>query len=282
VQLQERAVAQLEAEQPAEPQGPAKLLMSVDGAMVPLVGGESAEVKTLALGEVEAPIQRQGETVIRTQGISYFSRLIDATTLERLALVETHRRGMVAAGSVCAVSDGSEWCQGFVDYHQPDAVRILGFRHAAEHVAQIGQIAFGEGTPQAQQWLSQQLHRLKHERPTPVLQEVRGVVGIHADQPGLSEHLAYLEKREAHMRYPTLQTAGWPIGGGVVEGGQKLVVEAWLRGSGIHWARCHVDPMLALRKSVQRPLGRNVAADRRRTLLPDPATPSSTPTDTPS
>jgi hypothetical protein len=155
VQLQERAVVQLETEQPAEPQGPAKLFMSVDGAMVPLVGGEWAEVKTLALGEVEAPTQRHGETVIRTRGISYFSRLTDATTLERLALVETHRRGMVTAGAVCAVTDGSEWCQGFVDYHRPDAVRILDFPHAAEHVGQIGQIVFGEGTPQAQQWLSQ-------------------------------------------------------------------------------------------------------------------------------
>src|SRR4030042_1747696 len=69
---QERGVQQLEAEQPAEPEGPAKLFVSVDGAMVPLVGGEWAEVKTLALGEVEPPIQQRGATVLRTRELSYF------------------------------------------------------------------------------------------------------------------------------------------------------------------------------------------------------------------
>jgi hypothetical protein len=37
---------------PEAPAGPAKHLFSVDGAMVPLVSGEWAEVKTLVLGEI--------------------------------------------------------------------------------------------------------------------------------------------------------------------------------------------------------------------------------------
>src|SRR2546421_6462532 len=60
--LQTAAVEQLERELPAAPQGPAVQLLSVDGAMVPLVGGEWAEVKTLALGVVQEPVvNRRGE-----------------------------------------------------------------------------------------------------------------------------------------------------------------------------------------------------------------------------
>jgi hypothetical protein len=62
--------------------------------------------------------------------------------------------------------------------------------------------------------------------------------------------LAYLEKREAQMQYPAFRAAGWPIGDGAVESANKLVVEARLKGSGMHWARPHVDPMLALRNIV--------------------------------
>ena len=54
----------------------------------------------------------------------------------------------------------------------------------------------------------------------------------------------------AHMQYPTFLAAGWPIGDGAVESGNKLVVEARLKGSGMHWAWPHVDPMLALRNIV--------------------------------
>ena len=49
------------------------------------------------------------------------------------------------------------------------------------------------------------------------------------------------------MQYPLFQEQGWPIGSGIVESGNKLVVETRLKGSGMHWADRHVDPMLAIR-----------------------------------
>jgi len=247
VQVQEQAVDRLEREMPPAPQGPDKQFLSVDGAMVPLVGGEWAEVKTLAVGEVAPPVQHKGETVIQTGAMSYFSRLAEAKTFQRLALVETHRRGVETAGQVVAVTDGSEWCQSFVDFHRPDAVRILDFPHAGERLGQVGQAVWGEGAPAAKAWLTDQLHQLKHNGPVSVLATLRQLSVAYPDRPAIAEHLAYLEKREPHMQYPLFQAAGWPIGDGAVESGNKLVVEARLKGSGMHWARPHVDPMVALR-----------------------------------
>lgn len=247
VAVQEQEVARLERDAPPAPQGPEQQFLSVDGAFVPLVGGEWAEVKTLAIGEVEPPKQVKDETVIQTRALSYFSRLTDATTFQRWALVETHRRGVETAGAVGAVTDGAEWCQSFVDFHRSDAVRILDFPHAGEHLAQIGQVVFGEGTAATEAWFTQQLHQLKHAGPTAVLAEVHQLLAAHADLTALPEPVAYLDKREAQMQSPAFQAAGWPIGDGAVESGNKLVVEARLKGSGMHWARPHVDPLLALR-----------------------------------
>jgi hypothetical protein len=214
------------------------------------VGGVWAEVKTLAIGEVAAPVQEKGEWVVHTQAMSYFSRLADNHTFERLALVETHRRGVETAGQVGAVLDGAEWLQAFVDFHRPDAVRILDFPHGAEYIGKMGQAVYGEGTAASQAWLTPQLHRLKHEGPGQVLADLRTLTQVHPDLPELTDHLAYLEKRAAQMQYPAFQAAGWPIGSGAVESGNKLVVEARLKGSGMHWARSQVDPMLALRNIV--------------------------------
>ena len=66
----------------------------------------------------------------------------------------------------------------------------------------------------------------------------------------LPQALAYLEKRRAQMDYPRFQAQGWPIASGATESGNKLVVEARLKGAGMHWARAHVDPLLALRNVV--------------------------------
>jgi hypothetical protein len=52
------------------------------------------------------------------------------------------------------------------------------------------------------------------------------------------------------MDYPRFRAAGWPLGSGIIESGNKLVVEARLKGAGMRWARAHVNPLLGLRNAV--------------------------------
>ena len=257
VAVQTAEVEQLERILPPPPQGPAVQLMSVDGAYVPLVHKAWAEVKTLALGTVGEPVldAQRGESVVHTTELSYFSRLAEAEEFGRLALVEIHRRGTETAHQVCAVTDGAEWEQGFIDWHREDAVRILDFSHAAEYIAAAGQAVLGEGTPLFQVWLKDTLHELKHGQPEKVLTTLRDMQaevsarGSSGEAAGetIQKSLTYLEKRQEHMDYARFQALGYPIGSGSVESANKLVVEARMKGAGMHWARPHVDPMVALR-----------------------------------
>jgi len=255
VAVQTAEVEQLERRLPPAPEGPAVQLMSVDGAYVPLVHQEWTEVKTLALGTVGEPVLEKGEPVVHTTELSYFSRLAEAEAFGRLALVETHRRGSETAQQVCAVTDGAEWEQGFIDLHREDAVRILDFSHAAEYVAAAGQAVLGEGTPLFQVWFKDTLHELKHGQPEKVLTTLRDMQAeVSARGPSgeaagetIQKSLTYLEKRQEHMDYARFQALGYPIGSGSVESANKLVVEARMKGAGMHWARPHVDPMVALR-----------------------------------
>jgi hypothetical protein len=250
VAVQTREVERIEREYPSTPPGPETLLFSVDGAMVPLVHGQWAEVRTLAVAAVAPPVRRDGAVVIQTHDLSYFSRLADSTTFSRLALGELHRRGIATARRVGAVVDGADWCQSFIDLHAPEAVRILDFPHAAGYVSAIGQLTGPNGRLLSEQEVSRLLHALKHTSPRAVLAELRTLTAAHPDLPDLGKSLAYLTKRAAHLQYPAFQAAGWPIGSGMVESANKLVVEARLKGAGMHWAEAHVNPLLALRNAV--------------------------------
>jgi hypothetical protein len=194
--------------------------------------------------------------------LSYYSRRTDATTFSQGALVEMHRRGVGTAGTVAGVVDGAEWCQGFLDDHRPDAVRILDFSHAAGYLAQIAQAAFGTGTRETATWLETQCHALKHAPPERVLATIRALLTTVQADPAradparatatetITKALAYLEKRVDQLRYADFLAQGYPIGSGIVESANKLVVEARLKGAGMHWAPTHVDPMVALRTIV--------------------------------
>lgn len=252
VSWQEQEVARLERECPAPPPGPAQQFLSVDGAFVPLLHGEWAEVKTLALGVIGAPVfqAKTGEWVAPTRELSYFSRLADADTFGRLALLETQRRGTESAGQVAAVTDGAEWEQGFIDRHRPDAVRILDFPHAAQRLAPIAQAVWGTAAAAATAWVTERTQQLKAHGPADLLRAIEALRQAHPEAEGLAEHAGYLQKRAAQMQYPAYRAQGFPIGSGPVESANKLVVEARLKGAGMHWERAHVDPMLALRNAV--------------------------------
>ncbi len=165
VAVQTAEVAQIERELPQPPAGPPRALLSVDGAMVSLVGGEWAEVKTLVLGAIQPPVVEQGEPVVHSTDLSYFSRLAEAEVFGRLALVEVQRRGGEGATTVAAVLDGAEWEQKFVDLHAPQAVRILDFVHALDRVKEVAQALWPQDAPQREAWVEGHAHCLKQAGP---------------------------------------------------------------------------------------------------------------------
>jgi len=223
-----------------------RMAMSSDGAMVPLVGGVWAEVKLVAIGAVER-CRRKDEEAIVTSRLTYFARMADASTFADQASAEVRRRGIERAKQVCAIQDGAEWIQGFVSGQRSDALRILDFAHAASYVSEIADKIREAGGHLPSTWLDGMLHRLKHDGPQRLLRHLNRLLKRY---PQIQEQVTYLQKRRDLMEYPTYQQQGWPIGSGSVESGHKLVMQARLKGPGMHWRPEHVNPMLAVRLAL--------------------------------
>ena len=236
---------------PSEEKNDLRLAISADGAMVPLTGGEWAEVRTLAIGEVPpCSAEKVPLPSVHVQKLSYFSRLTDAATFTDLAEVETRRRHLVQAKGVCAVMDGADWLQSLVEIHRADAVRILDFPHAAEHLVKLLEALSTSGLTLPPQMMERCLHVLKHRGPGALARMAERLTETEMGREDVREHLGYLRKRLSLMQYPTFRRAGWPIGSGMVESANKAVVEARLKGTGMRWKRTNVNPMLALRNGV--------------------------------
>jgi hypothetical protein len=232
--------------------------VSVDGAFVPLVHRGWVEAKTVAIGTVQPPRrQADGTIAIHTTDLSYFSRVAEHHDFTAKATIETVRRGTLTAGTVCGVVDGAVWEQEFLDVQCPAAVRILDWCHAVGYLARVAQALYGVDTKENQAWLAAQRETVLRGDPHVVLHKLRGLqeelrlqAGDGPPPPALAvitDSLEYLHKRAAMLRYAAFRALGYPIGSGAVESANKLVVEARLQGSGMHWAPAHVNPLLALR-----------------------------------
>lgn len=252
VQLEAVQMAQAFTSESSEPreQGATRQVMSADGTYVPLLKGEWAEVRTVAIGEVQAEGRPEGEQATHVGQLSSFSRLTDAATFADLAEVELRRRGVRQAQAVCAVMDGAEWLQSFIDLPCPEARRILDFPPAAEQVSLLIQAVQQAGMGLPSDLLERVVHRLKHRGPHGLLRLLERLPPHVAEREGVREQRGYLSKRAPLMQYPAYQQEGWPIGSGMVESANKVVVQARLKGAGMHGERRHVNPMLALRTAV--------------------------------
>lgn len=247
-------VEQLEREAPDPKAAPERIQMSADGSLIHLTTGEWREVKSVAVGEFARDERKKaGEQGVKATDVSYFTRSYKAREFERYALGELHHRGLERAKTVVAVNDGAEWIQSFIDYHSPQAVRIIDFAHALGYIADAGKAIWGEGSDAFKSWFERMAHQLKHKPPKRTLADLRLLQPkAKTDEQAavLDRAIHYLQTRLEMIDYPFFQDRGYPIGSGCVESGHKLVVQRRLKGAGMRWAEHHVDPMLALRDLV--------------------------------
>ncbi len=177
VAVEDAAVQEIERTLPEAPRGARRQQVSVDGAMVPVRNGEWNETRTMVVGALS------GKHPGKAKALSYLSRMQDAETFTRMATGELHRRGTFAASQVAAVADGAGWCQSFVDYHLPNAVRVLDFPHALQYLSQASQAVFGAGTAACSEWLGVQTQTLRLGDPQVVLDAVAALPVETAHDP---------------------------------------------------------------------------------------------------
>lgn len=252
--LIEEKVAHLEAKAPRPSAQPEQMVMCTDGAMVQLTSGEWREAKTVTFGEFRPYWKaKEGKVETQTDQISYFTRVETAEAFSRSALVEWHRRGGENAHTVVAVQDGALWIQSFVDYHCPQATRVIDFAHAQGYVAMVGRAIYGAETDAFRQWygrMSKQLGRQSPQRTVNELRLLQRQHPDHAQEEEIEVAIRYLEKRLPMIDYPHFRRQQIPIGSGNVESGHKVVMQQRMKQAGMRWAEKNLNPMLTLRVAL--------------------------------
>lgn len=92
---------------------------------------------------------------------------------------------------------------------------------------------------------------LQDGEPDEILTALRALPTPTADAAAAKgTAIRYLGGRKEQIRYAAFREQGLPIGSGMVESAGKLVVEARMKGSGMHWAARNLNPLLALRSRL--------------------------------
>jgi hypothetical protein len=152
------------------------------------------------------------------------------------------------------LSDGATWNWQLIAAQYPDAIGILDFWHAAQHLAEAADAIFGS-TPSAEKtaWFERGRTTLRDE-PNGVAGVLRTLIYYRncatlsaIARQGVATHLHYFRHHAEHMQYADYTAAGLPIGSGVTEAGCKELIKARFCRSGMRWKRETGDAILQLR-----------------------------------
>lgn len=165
-----------------------------------------------------------------------------------------HRCGAGAAKAVVFLADGlaCNWTLAW-DYF-PEAVHIVDWMHAVEHIKAVEQAFFGPGTNPGGEWFEARKAELwagKALRVAEAIREIPELPGETVDQANLRRREAdYFQNNAERMRYATFRSKGFQIATGVMEASCRTVVNQRFDQSGMHWRQETAECLVALRAAL--------------------------------
>ena len=223
---------------------PGRIYASIDGAHVPLQH-EWRELKTLCWYKVEkirSSISRKHhrqaideQSDLQAKDMKYHCDITEAEQFGRLLWATGLQNQVDTYDEIVFVSDGAVWIWRLVEKYFPQATQIVDWYHASQYLTPIAETAFGAGTAQAQQWLTQTRTDLWEGRIQDVIQACRTSLRRISSRPFAEKAITYYTHNEKRMDYARFRQQGYLIGSGTIESACKQIAAARLKCSGARW-----------------------------------------------
>jgi Uncharacterised protein family (UPF0236) len=235
---------------------PQRLYLSLDGAMAPL---REPWKRDASLGKLqcrwgecktavcyETRLGSRGEPVVARR--QYTATLEPVSIFERLVVALAYHCGGDGAKEKVVLADGLAYNWRIAEEHFPEAIQILDWYHASEHLHQVARVCLGEEGDMAKRWVMARQEELMCDQVAAVSRAIHSLPAPTPEAEAVrTETRGYLEHNIQRMRYGTFVKAGYQIASGVMEAACKTVVHQRLDQSGMHWRRETAEAIVALR-----------------------------------
>lgn len=216
---------------------PKMLTMSADGVMVHSDGAWT-EMKCASFGSEE-------------HGRSTIATMEKSEKFGEFLYLEAVRRGLRDAGTVVFVADGAVWIWNLVAHHFPDAVEIVDWYHAIEHLWEVANASYGQGSRRAKNWVKRNKARLMEDGADRVISSLKQWKPKTEDHVKVKrENLHYFTTNAHRMLYATFRENGYCIGSGSVESACKQYGQGRLKQAGMRWKKPGIEAIAHLRSAV--------------------------------
>ncbi|MHB9036603.1 MAG: hypothetical protein ACYC64_08040 [Armatimonadota bacterium] len=136
-------------------------------------------------------------------------------------------------------------------YHFPEAVEIVDWYHATQHLWEVANAWYGDETKRAKDWVKGNKARLMEDGVDRVISSIKQwQPKDESKQKTKRENLHYFTTNANRMLYATFELNGFYIGSGSVESACKQYGQGRLKQAGMRWKRPGIEAIAHLRTAV--------------------------------
>ena len=242
---------------------PAVLYIEFDGTGVPIRRPElagragkqpdgSARTREVKIGCIftQTGFDPQGQPIRDSHSTTYVAAIESSDAFGRRLYAEALRRGLGRHTRIVVITDGARYNQSLFELHFPNAVHIIDYYHAREHLHAAIELLLPQKlhATLGGKWLDL-FEQGDIETLTSLMQQRLPTQG-----PGRQEGrraINYFVENAAAMRYQRFKDSGYFLGSGVIEAGCKSVIAKRLKDSGMFWSVNGANDVIALRCCIE-------------------------------
>lgn len=226
--------------------GPERLYVQMDGGRLNTTQGwKEPKVAVFFKGDDIAEVSRERREIIKKE---YIASMADIDGFEKCVWEAGLRWGAPKAHEIIFLGDGAKGFQNRAEQLFPEAVQILDWYHAAEHLWELGRSWYGVGTKKLKNWATPLLDMLWEGQVDEVLFKLGRMKPRRSEtKKCLKELISYYKRNMQRMRYHKFRDMGYFIGSGAIESGVKNVVNVRMKGCGMRWDLDRADQLIHAR-----------------------------------
>lgn len=209
----------------------------------------TAKTRQIKLGCVFTQSRNsQGHPERDPSSSTYIAAFRDRVDFASLLWEEAMKRGYATARKTVFIGDGAEWIWNLVNDRFSDAVQIVDFYHACEHLHSLCQILESDDD-RAKALFKRWRTRLKNNGLSGILEATaRRLASLDSKLRKAAEaEVSYFETHAERMKYRTFRRKGFFIGSGAIEGGCRHIVAQRAKLSGMRWSCNGAENVMAFR-----------------------------------
>lgn len=195
-------------------------------------------------------IKRKDDKAIITKK-DYVTYLGSVDEFKKLLFNSAVEAGYGKVKKVVVIGDGAHWIWNLCRELFPDAECILDFYHMTENVYSYAKELFFHNEKQYTKWAETVIYYIKTEQFSKALIKIKNSPLPKKKARNIVNLEGYIQNNIGRIKYLEYKNKGYYIGSGMIESGNKLVVQKRMKQSGMRWGNSGAQYMAILRAKYE-------------------------------